>query len=239
MTLADADAPALGSCASQICGVNPSSVMLSRACGRSRTARASALVATLALLSAGCVGFKRCAYEGIGRDRWQQPERVIAALSLEHGNQVADIGSGTGYFTFRLADAAGPDGRVYAVDIDEQLVEHLTERARDEGYPNVETVLAAPDDPRLEPGSIDLVFTCNTFHHIEDRIAYFARVRTLLRPGGRVAIVEGRPGWFHWLFPHATAPDEIRRDMEAAGYRRLDSHDWLSQQSFQVFTANE
>ena len=206
---------------------------------KGRTARTSALLTALTLLLAGCVGLKRCAYEGIGRDRWQQPERVIAALSLERGAQVADIGSGTGYFTFRLADAAGPEGRVYAVDIDEQLVEHLAERARDEGYPTVESVLAAPDDPRLEPGSIDLVFTCNTFHHIEDRIAYFARVRTLLRPGGRVAIVEGRPGWFQRVFPHATDPDEIQRDMEAAGYRLLDSHDWLSQQSFQVFTANE
>ncbi len=198
-----------------------------------RTPLAAAAILSFA---SGCVAFKRCAYEGIGRDGWQQPERVIAALELRGGERIADLGSGTGYFTFRLADATGPGGRVLAVDIDSLLVDHLAERAAEEGYANVEAVLAEPDDPGLADASVDLVFTCNTFHHIQDRVAYFERLRKTLRPGGRVAIVESRPGWTYRFFPHATPAEAIRRELEQAGYRLLAEHDWLSQQSFLVFT---
>ncbi len=188
------------------------------------------------LVSLGCVGLKRCAYEGVGRDGWQQPEQVVESLGIRSGDRIADLGSGTGYFTFRLADAAGPDGRVYAVDIDEQLVEHLAERARDDGYANVETVLAKPDDPGLSEGSVDLIFNCNTYHHLPDRVAYFERLRPLLRPGGRIAIVEHRPGFWHWLFPHATEPEQIRSELEKAGFELAQEHDYLSEQSFLIFT---
>ncbi len=193
----------------------------------------------LALLTAGCVALKRCAYEGVGRDGWQQPERVVESLEIEPGDQVADLGSGTGYFTFRLAQATGPEGRVYAVDVDTTLVEHLDEKAREEGHANVQGVIASFDDPKLEAASVDLLFTCNTYHHIEDRIAYFERVKKLLRPGGRVAIVELRPGWTYRFFPHATPPDDIRTEMESAGYRLVADHDWLSKQSFLIFAPVE
>ncbi len=197
-----------------------------------------ALVAALSLvLGSGCAQCKRFAYEGFGRDRSQQPERVIAALGIEPGDRVADLGAGGGYFTFRLADAVGSTGRVYAIDVDPDMVDYLRQRAAD-GYRNVEVIQAATDDPGLPAESIDLLFTCNTYHHLADRADYFARAKAALRPGGRVAIIDmNGTGWFSWLFGHSTAPDTIRSEMEAAGYRLEQQHDFLSQQGFFVFAA--
>jgi ubiquinone/menaquinone biosynthesis C-methylase UbiE len=195
------------------------------------------LVVLLVVTAVGCAGLKRFAYSGFGRDRWQHPEQVIGSLGIQTGDRVADLGSGGGYFTFRLADAVGPDGKVYAVDVDPGMIRHLEERASKEGYSNVEVVLAQYDDPLLPEPGVDLIFTCNTYHHLEDRIAYFDRARQYLRPGGRVAIVEHRPGgWLQWIFPHSTPSEVIRTEMEAAGYQFQNEHSFLPRQNFLVFT---
>lgn len=200
-------------------------------------ARWSVTLCALLLVGSGCARWKKFAYEGFGRDRSQQPERVIAALDLKPGDRVADLGAGGGYFTFRLSDAVGPTGRVYAVDIDPDMIEYLQKRAAADGYHNVEVVTATADSPGLAPDSVDLLFTCNTYHHLSERSVYFARARTALRPGGRVAIIDyNGKGWFGWLFGHSTQADTIRSEMEAAGYRPTQQHDFLAQQSFLIFT---
>jgi len=124
--------------------------------------RIRALVALAALTLYGCGALKRFAYEGIGRDSWQKPAEVIALLDLHPGEQVADIGAGGGYFSFRLADAVGPGGRVYAVDVDDDMIEYLRSRAQREGRSNVEVIRGEYGDPLLPDGRIDLVFTCDT-----------------------------------------------------------------------------
>jgi ubiquinone/menaquinone biosynthesis C-methylase UbiE len=205
--------------------------------GFARTAR-TAIVIALLLLPAlgGCAGAKRCAYEGMGRDDWQQPERVIDALAIAPGDRIADLGAGSGYFTFRLAEATGPQGRVYAVDVDDDMLGYLRERVAEAGAGNVEVVKADFDDPNLPDGTIDLLFTSNTYHHIDDRSDYFARVREDLSPRGRVAVVElSDAGWFARTFGHTTAKEEITREMEAAGYALAADHDFLDRQHFLVF----
>jgi len=192
--------------------------------------RALPALVALALVVSGCGAIKRYAYSGIGRDSQQQPERVVAALALAPGAQVADLGAGGGYFTFRLADAVGPTGRVYAVDIDPDMLEYLADRVRDEGRANVEVVEAAPDDSRLPAASVDLVFLCNTYHHLSERVTYFEALRARLRPGGRVAIVEYRTG------NHGTSPDLIRGELTRAGYAEVKEETFLSEQSFLIFT---
>ena len=86
-------------------------------------------------------GAKRWAYEGFDRDSWQHPEEVIKALEIQAGDQVADLGAGSGYFTFRLADAVGSTGKVYAVDIDAEMNSDLAKQVQDKGYQNIEIVL--------------------------------------------------------------------------------------------------
>ena len=185
----------------------------------------------------GCTTVKRLMYEGWGRDSWQQPERVVRELALQPGSRVADLGAGGGYFTFRLADAVGPTGRVYAVDVDEELLEYITGEARKRGHANVEAVLAAYDDPRLPIDGVDMIFTCDTYHHLNDRTAYFRRAARYLRPGGRVAVVDydGR-GWFVSLFGHFTPASVIRAEMEGAWYRLEKSLEFIDRQSFQIFS---
>jgi SAM-dependent methyltransferase len=135
-----------------------------------RRTAACLFVLVLPILLSACADLKRWAYQGFGRDRWQKPEEVIRALEIGVGQQVADIGAGSGYFTFRLALAVGDSGKVYAVDVDEEMIDYLKKRVR-----QVVPIAARPDDPQLPEGSIDLLFVCNTYHHIESRPAYFQK----------------------------------------------------------------
>jgi predicted methyltransferase len=190
----------------------------------------------LSLFWGGCASWKKFGYEGWGRDRDQQPARVMAALAVAPGAHVADLGAGGGYFTFRFADAVGADGLVYAVDVDPDMLGYLREQVRERGLANVEVITAAAADPGLPADGVDLLFTCNTYHHLTDRSAYFRRLKPSLRSGARVAIIDhDGSGFFGWLFGHATPPATIRGEMEAAGYRLEAQYDFLSRQSFQVF----
>ncbi|MGH3443212.1 MAG: SAM-dependent methyltransferase [Nitriliruptorales bacterium] len=175
---------------------------------------------------------KAFVYSGPGRDRWQQPDRVLDALELGEGQKVADVGAGGGYFTYRLARAVGPHGRVYAVDPDADMRLRISERVARKGYSNIVTVDPG-DDVRL-PEPVDLVVIVDAFHHLpQDRTAYFARLAEALRPGGRVAIIEPWPRWF--LFGHATEPERIRSVLAGGGYALAAEHDFLVRQSFTVY----
>ena len=121
--------------------------------------------------------------EDPSRDEWQKPHDVIMALDLKATDSVADIGAGTGYFARRFANHAG---KVYAVDIDQKLLDIAAKDAP----PNLKTVLATPDDPRLPEGSVDIIFFCDVLHHIENRAAYYPKVAKALKPGGRIVVIE-------------------------------------------------
>ncbi len=172
------------------------------------------------------------------RASWQLPDRVIEALDLRSGAQVADLGAGDGYFTFTLADAVGAGGRVYAVDVDADVTEGLDASVASRGYDNVEVVLAEYDDPRLPDGEIDLVFLCNVYHHIDDRATYFSDLRRDLASGARVVIIDiGGAAPLRWLSPpgHSTDLDTLVDEMAAAGYDVAASFDFLPLQNFVVF----
>jgi len=206
---------------------------------RSRSRAPLATIAAAALLAAGlasgCGELKRWAYSAGDRDAWQQPERVVEALAIEPGDAVADLGAGGGYLTFRLAEAVGPEGRVYAVDVDPDMLSHLEERAREEGHAQVKVVRAEAADPKL-PEPVDLILTVNTYHHLPAQTGYFRETRRYLRPDGRIAVIElSGKSWFSRWLGHWTDPEEIRAEMEAAGYVRVADHDFLERQSFQVF----
>jgi SAM-dependent methyltransferase len=100
------------------------------------------------------------------RDAYQKPHEVITALKFKPGEVIADIGAGSGYFTFRLAHHVGDTGRVYAVDVSPNMIVHLNRRIRDLQVKNVVTILAAPDDPLLAAAAVDRFLICDTWHHI-------------------------------------------------------------------------
>jgi ubiquinone/menaquinone biosynthesis C-methylase UbiE len=173
-------------------------------------------------------------FDDPARDTWQMPARVIDALQLKKGQAVADVGAGTGYFSTRLAkSAAAPT--VYAVDIEPSMVAHLTERAKGEGLANMKAVLAGADTTNL-PEPVDVVLIVDTFHHIPNRVAYFAALKTKLKAGGRVAIVDfrkdapqGPPVEFRFT------PDQITAELGQAGFQLQASHGFLPQQVFLVY----
>lgn len=203
-------------------------------CGGGWVRWLSAGLITTLLSTASCTELKRWVYEGPARDRWQQPERVIESLSLAPGSPVADLGAGSGYFTFRLAEAVGTTGEVLAVDVDEAMNASLRADLRQRGVANVEVVLASASDPRLAPESLALVFSSNTYHHLKDRVAYFARLRPALAPGGRLALIDFVPeGLFQRR--HAAKVATMRAEMESAGYVRVASVAFLEPQNFEIF----
>jgi len=207
---------------------------------RTPEAKTLSLAFIALLVLAGCARIKQWAYEGFDRDSWQAPEKVIAALEIRQGDHIADLGSGSGYFTFRLARAVGPTGRIYAVDIDPEMNDLVAKRSREQGFDNIQVILAEPDDPKLVAGSVDLIFTVNTYHHIDGRVAYFRKLQRYLRPGGRLAIIDfDRRAWFQGLWSHYTPPEFIRREMEQAGYRLQREFAFLDRQSFQIFVPTD
>jgi len=198
------------------------------------------IVALLLFGSTACTDFKKWAYEGFNRDEWQKPEEVIKALSIQPGDHVADLGSGSGYFTFRLADAVGPTGKVYAVDIDKDMNADLAQRAQDKGYQNVEVVLAQPTDPGLQENKVNLIFSTNTYHHLKDRTTYFANIRKYLHPQGRIAIIDfNGESWFVSFIGHYTPSEVIQKEFQEAGYTLEKELDFLPDQVFLIFSDTE
>lgn len=196
------------------------------------------LLAPVTLAFVGCSGVNRLDFTRWGRAMWQRPDDVIEALDLAPSAKVADVGAGRGYLIPYLADAVGDDGRVYAVEVDGELVSELEERFADAA--NVVVIEGALDDPGLPDGALDLIVLVNTYHHIEDREDWFGRLRDDLAPGGRVAVIEpdaelnGVLGWFVEE-GHASLRADVEHEMAAAGYRKVDSHELLPVQIFEVF----
>lgn len=203
-----------------------------------KSSRAGRLIFLLALLLlTGCTGLKRWAYEGFDRDEWQKPAEVISVLGIKTGDHVADVGSGSGYFTFRLANAVGPSGKVFAVDVDLGMNVYVRERARAEGRKNIDVILAEPNDPRLPPSGVDMIFSVNTYHFLESRTAYFVRASKYLRPGGRVVIIDfNSRQWFDIFGSHYTSPDVIKSEMREAGFELKQEFTSLPKQAFFVFS---
>jgi arsenite methyltransferase len=174
--------------------------------------------------------------EDPARDAYQKPHEVLMALGLKDGDRVADIGSGAGYFTLRFAAHVGDRGMVYGVDINPDMKAHLDEHLRAAGLKNVRTILARPDDPLL-PAAVDKIFICDTWHHIGDHPRYLAILRTSLRPGGQVIIVD------YQKKPMETGPpmemriarEDVVREFEENGFRLAKEHTFLPLQYFLVF----
>jgi SAM-dependent methyltransferase len=169
------------------------------------------------------------------QDQWQQPEALLSRLHLRQGMKIADIGAGTGYFAVRLVrDGTAP--LVYAVDISPKMVEFLRERAAKEALDRLRPIQGSEDSPNL-PEAVDLVLLVNTYHRISNRIGYFQKLATSLRPQAQVAIIDWKKESPMGPPPeHRFSPDQIQSEMNRAGYRLIEQHDFLPHEYFLVFT---
>jgi predicted methyltransferase len=174
--------------------------------------------------------------EGAARDAWQQPRRVVAALRLQPGQNVADVGAGSGYLLPYLSGAVGPRGRVYAEEIQREFLGALRRRAR--ALRNVTVVLGRPDDPGLPPASVDCFVLLTVYHEVEEPVAFLQSLHRAARPNARLAIIDFPPTADPTVPsppPHQLPEDDVLREARAAGWQLLERHRFLRYQYFLVF----
>jgi len=171
---------------------------------------------------------------GPDREAWQRPDEVVAALGVEVGQTVADIGAGPGYFTLRLARAVGTRGRVFAVEVAVDLIRRLWRRIDEAGLGNVTPLLARDADSLLPPASCDRILVVDTFHHFPDGVAYLRRLAGALKPGGILANVD-----FHRRetpvgppLEHRVAREDFLAAADQAGLAVVEEQDFLPYQYF-------
>lgn len=178
-------------------------------------------------------------FEREGREIWDQRQAIVAALKLQPGQAVADVGAGTGFFVRLFADRVGPQGRVYAVDISRNFVADILRRAGLDGQTWIQGIVNPPDRTALPPGELDLIFTSDTYHHFEYPQAMLASIHRSLKSGGRFVVVdfERVPGLSSgWVLDHVRAGKElVIREVESARFRLLEDLPLLRENHFLIF----
>jgi predicted methyltransferase len=178
-------------------------------------------------------------FENEDREVYRKRNEILAAAGVKPGMAVADVGAGTGLFTMLFAQGVKPGGRVYAVDISRAFIEYIGERARAEGLDNVTAILTKGSDTELPEASVDLVYTCDTYHHFEHPAETLQSIRKALKPGGRLVVIdfEKIPGQTHrQRIDHTRADKETAiREIEAAGFRFVEEKKLMRENYFVVF----
>jgi ubiquinone/menaquinone biosynthesis C-methylase UbiE len=175
--------------------------------------------------------------EGPDRDAWQKPDLVMDALRIGEGSVVADVGAGGGWFTVRMARRVGPNGTVYAQDVQVQMLEAIARRVQREGYRNVKPVRGEADDPKLPAGSLDAALIVDSYHEFPNPVALLSKLGASLKPGGRLGIVNftkdgGGPGP---PMSDRVDPQKVIDEAGQAGLRLVSRESFLDFQYMLIF----
>ena len=179
-------------------------------------------------------------FETESREIFHQREKIVAAAGLKPGMTMADIGAGTGLFTLHFAQAVGENGKVYAVEIAKNFLEHIKARASKASASNVQTILCTERSVELPEASIDLAFICDVYHHFEFPSASLATLHKALKPGGTLVLIDFKriPGvTSDFIMGHVRAGQEVfEAEVIAAGFEKVDEvKDLLKENYFVKF----
>lgn len=159
------------------------------------------------------------------------------ALGIADASVVADIGAGSGWFTIRLARRVGPQGLVYAEDVQPEMINAITRRVQREGLTNVRAVRGQNSDPRLPPGSLDAILVVDAYHEVEDRVTMLTNLALALKPQGRIGVVDFKlDGTGPGPAPEErVSPDVVVKDAAKAGLRLVRQEPFLHYQYLLIF----
>ncbi len=165
----------------------------------------------------------------------QPPEVVLDEIGFDKGMMIGEIGAGTGRMTLWIADRIGPEGIIYANDIDAAGLNHLKVRAREAGFENIRIIVGEVTDPKLPDGVLDIVFMINVFHHLDDSVTLLKNTKSALKPGGFLAIVDCDPAKVEWGKSHGcTGKEEMREKLKLAGYELIKISDVLKEDGIYI-----
>jgi precorrin-6B methylase 2 len=167
------------------------------------------------------------------RDSWQKPEMVMTALGVKEGDTVADVGSGTGYFTFRLARKVGKAGKVYAVDNKQEFLDYIVEKAQKEEVKNIISIRSSNSDPKLSLSCCDVILMVDTYGSLYNPVEFMRNLRKALKPGARVAVISYNPG--RVKSPFSVSKNEVVVQMKSVGYQLIQKYNFIDRQYYLVF----
>jgi ubiquinone/menaquinone biosynthesis C-methylase UbiE len=172
------------------------------------------------------------------REREEEPDRALEAIGIARGSTIADVGAGSGYFTVRLAKRVGPAGRVYATDIQREMLARLETRLASELISNVTLVLGDEADPKLPAAAVDLILMVDVYHELAQPQAMLRKLRAALAPGGRLVLLEYRKEdpTVPIRAEHKMSKRDAQLELEAEGFRLERVLDVLPRQHILVFT---
>ena len=175
-------------------------------------------------------------FESERREIWARRNEIADALKLQPGMSVADVGAGTGFFSLMFAKTVGPQGHVYAVDIQPNFIESIEQRAKESGLGHVTGIVNTERTVGLNKESVDLVFISDTYHHFEYPVSTLADIHAAIKPGGDLVVIDFKriPGFSSaWVIDHVRAGEEtVRREIEQAGFKFIESWDFMQTQFF-------
>jgi SAM-dependent methyltransferase len=172
------------------------------------------------------------------RDTWQRPDQIMDALGIADASIVADVGAGSGWFTVRIARRVGPNGIVYAQDVQQEMLAAISRRVQREGLTNVRTVLGQGSDPNLPRGRLDAILVVGVYHEIDDRVTMLRNLAAALKPQGRIGVIDfklngdGGPGP---ALEERVDPQIVLQDAEKANLRLLSQESFLPYQYCLIF----